>query len=66
MNNVTQYYRGLSADMKAFLTLANKEVGLGATLELLAHLAGLPYELKPGEREALSSLASARGIQIQF
>lgn len=62
----TQYYRGLSAEMKAYLTLANKEVGLGVTLELIAHLAGLPCELKPGEREALSSLAKARGVQISI
>ena len=66
MNNVTQFYRGLSAEMKAFLTLANREVGLGATLELIAGLAGLPCELKTGEREALSSLASARGLQINI
>jgi hypothetical protein len=66
MKTVTQHYRGLSAEMKAYLTLANKEVGLGATLEFIAHLAGLPCELKKGEREALSSLAIARGIQIKF
>lgn len=64
--NIAHYYRGLSAEMKAYLTLANREVGLGATLELLAHLAGLPCELKPREREALSSLASARGVQVNI
>jgi hypothetical protein len=66
MKTITEHYRGLSAEMKAFLTLANKEIGLGATLEFLAHLADLPCELKKGEREALSSLANARGIQIHI
>ena len=66
MKTIAQHYRGLPAEMKAFLTLANKEVGLGATLEFLAHLAGLPCELQDGEREALSSLATARGIQINI
>ena len=64
MKNIVQHYRTLPAEMKAFLTVANKEVGLGSTLEVLAYLAGHPSNIPPAEREALLLLAKARNVHL--
>ena len=64
--SIVGHYRGLSPEKKVFLSVANKEVGLGITLELLARMAGLPANIAESERVALRTLAKARNIQIDI
>jgi hypothetical protein len=64
--SIVDYYRGLSSEKKAFFSVANREVGLGVTLEVLAHLAGLPAKIAKSERTALRTLAKARNVQIEI
>lgn len=63
---IVEYYRTLSPELRVFLTLANKEVGLGQTLELLAEKAGFPSKLRRHERLALRQLAAARGFNLEI
>jgi hypothetical protein len=64
MKSITQYYRSLPAEVKAFLAIANKEVGLGLTLELLAHLSGRPSNIPRSELVELRELAKARNLRL--
>jgi len=64
--DIIAYFRSLSTEQKAFFALANKEVGLEATLGLLSEQVGLSGEMRETERVALRELALARNVQIKI